>query len=157
MFEIRLARRSDASLIAHMSGELIESGLGWSWTQRRVLNSINDRDTNVIVATHNDAIAGFALLKYLEEHAHLLLFAVAPPMRRRGLGRMLWQWLKVTANVAGIRTVNLEVRAKNRGAREFYQVLGFVETETIRGYYRGIEPAVRMRASVSQVAASDSR
>ena len=47
---IRLASRFDAAGIAALSRDRIEQGLGWSWTAPRVLRSIHDRGTNVVVA-----------------------------------------------------------------------------------------------------------
>ncbi len=155
MMSIRLARRRDVTTIAGMSRVLIESGLGWSWTPQRVGRALADSATNVIVAEQAKRVVGFALMKYLEEHAHLLLFAVAADQQRRGIGRALWQWLERTARVAGIGTVHLEVRARNVSARHFYRTLGFTEAEVLRGYYRGIEPALRMRCTLSVPARSD--
>ena len=134
-----------------MSRDLIESGLGWSWTERRVLRSIRDRNTNVIVALENGRTVGFALMQYLEEEAHLLLFAVLPKYRRTGVGTAMLVWLEKTALVAGIGTIHLEVRARNEGARRFYQRMGFDELETVRGYYRGVEAAMRMRMSLRPI------
>ena len=155
MLAIRLARRRDAKAIADMSRELIESGLGWSWTPARVARSIADRETNAIVADLDGHLAGFALMQYFEEHAHLLLFAVYPRHRRRGVGGAMWAWLERTGQIAGIGTVHLEVRAGNTAARDFYRMVGFTEAETVRGYYRGVEAAVRMRRRLSSVAHSD--
>ncbi len=151
MLSIRLARKRDADTIAVMSRELIEAGLGWSWTPSRVARSILNRETNVVVADIDSRIAGFALMHYFEEHAHLLLFAVSRENRRQSVGRTLWTWLERTALVAGISTVHLEVRAGNTPAREFYRQIGFTEAETVRGYYRGVEAAIRMRRRVSNV------
>lgn len=143
--EIRLARANDASAIAVMSRDLIEHGLGWSWTTGRVRRSIGDRATNTIIAVDaRGAVHGFAIMKYLEEEAHLLLLAVAPRRRRHGIGRGLVAWLEETALVAGIGTLHLEVRASNAAGREFYRRLGFEERETLRDYYSGREAAVRM-------------
>ncbi len=146
---IRLARPADAPVIARMSRDTIEHGLGWRWTTGRVRRSIGDRATNVIVATAGNAtVLGFASMKYLEEEAHLLLLAVAPVYRRHGLGRSLLAWLDDTALVAGIGAVLLEVRAANPGAREFYRRLGYVEGERLESYYGGAEAAVRMRRNL---------
>ena len=142
--EIRLAKYREATLLAAMSRDLIEEGLGWSWTPPRVMRSLSDPETNAIVAVVDNKIAGFALMKYFTEHAHLTLFAVNPAYRRRGIGKALFNWLAETASVAGILRINLEVRAANPAAREFYRQVGFVEGETVRGYYRGIEAAIRM-------------
>ncbi|MGE0487439.1 MAG: GNAT family N-acetyltransferase [Gammaproteobacteria bacterium] len=149
---IRLARRAEARTIASMSRELIESGLGWSWTPTRVGRCIADRTTNVVVAVADQRVLGFAVMHYREERAHLLLLAVAADCRRRGIASSLWQWLETTALVAGIGTVHLEVRASNRAAQRFYAGLGFVAEETVAGYYRGIEAAVRMRCNLGRAA-----
>ena len=106
---------------------------------------MRDRNTNIIVALEARRIVGFALMKYLEEEAQLLLFAVIQVRRRTGIGRALMAWLEKTALIAGIGTIHLEVRARNGGARAFYRRMGFVEHEVIEGYYRGVEAAVRMR------------
>ena len=45
-----LAAQTDALGIARMSRDLIETGLGWSWTATRVLRSIRDPETLVLVA-----------------------------------------------------------------------------------------------------------
>lgn len=145
MLSIRLARLADARPIAIMSRDLIERGLGWSWTPQRVARSVRDRDTNVIIGEQHGALVSFALMQYLEEEAHLLLFAVLAHRRRGGVGRAMMLWLEKTALVAGIGTIHLEVRARNASARAFYRRMGFEEREVVQGYYRGVEAAVRMR------------
>ena len=84
-------------------------------------------------------------MRYLEQEAHLLLFAVSPKQRRSGVGTALIEWLEKTALIAGIETIHLEVRARNNGSRRFYRRLGYEEGDTLRGYYRGVEAAVRIR------------
>lgn len=158
-FIIRLARAEDAPQMALLSRDLIEAGLGWRWTPSRVRHKLRDRATNGLVATDGQRVVGFALMQYLEEQAHLLLFAVTVPSRRSGVGRAMLEWLEETALVAGIGRIELEVRACNLGARAFYRVLGFEEGATVPGYYAGVEAAVRMRRDlwtpVPRSAASD--
>ena len=101
--EITLARSSDAPLIAALSRDAIERGLNWSWTPQRVLRSMRDAATNTIVAREREMLAGFAIMKYREEDAHLLLMAVHSSRRRRGVASALLDWLEVTARVAGSR------------------------------------------------------
>jgi len=155
MIDIRLAQRRDAAFVARMSRDLIEYGLGWSWTAMRVLRAIRDRETNVIVAVEGKRIVGFAIMKYFDEQAHLLLFAVAANRQRQGIGRALWGWLEETTSAAGIHTVALEVRARNVVARTFYRRFGFVDVETVGGYYSGVEAAVRMQRRVLSLVRSD--
>lgn len=144
--DIRLARPTDARAIALLSREVIEVGLSWRWTPGRVLRSLSDADTNVIVAraSGRTALQGFALMKYFEHEAHLLLFAVQPVHRRHGVGSALLDWLETTARTAGTGVIRLETRASNAGARAFYRARGFVEIGRLHGYYDGVEDAVRL-------------
>ena len=147
-FSIRLARAADAPQMALLSRDLIETGLAWRWTPTRVRDSLRDRATNGLVVIAERRVVGFALMQYFEERAHLLLLAVALPWRRTGIGRAMLEWLAETALVAGIGTIDLEVRATNLGARTFYCALGFQERAMVPGYYAGRETAVRMRRSL---------
>ncbi|MGH8730073.1 MAG: GNAT family N-acetyltransferase, partial [Burkholderiales bacterium] len=64
--------------------------------------------------------------------------------QRAGLGRRLIKWLEVSALVAGISVVYLEVRANNRGAQTFYEKLGYRKIAHVPGYYSGRESALYM-------------
>ena len=141
---IRLALPQDAPHIAAMSRDLIEGGLGWSWTQPRVMRSIRDSNTNVAVAYDAAELAAFGIMKYRDEEGHLHLFAVRESHRRRGIGTELMSWFERTAVVAGIGVIYLEARVTNGQARAFYAKLGYKEIKIVRGYYRGVESAVRL-------------
>jgi ribosomal-protein-alanine N-acetyltransferase len=141
---LRLASPADAAPIAAMSRELIETGLPWSWTPERVARNLAQRDTQVLTAREGASLAGFAIMQFGEERAHLSLFAVRPDCQRQGVGRRMLEWLTETALTAGIASIHLELRETNLGARRFYLKQGFAETARIPGYYRGIETAVRM-------------
>src|SRR3954468_24442636 len=56
---ISLATAVHARSIAEMSREYIEYGLGWSWTQARVLKAIQDDSTNVAVVQERAAVVAF--------------------------------------------------------------------------------------------------
>lgn len=142
---LRLATRDDAELIAGLSRDRIERGLGWSWTVPRVLRSIRDRETNVVVATEAARTLGFGIMKYHDDDdAHLLLLAVRAEREREGLGRALVDWLERAAQVAGVAQISLEARATNPAARAFYRRLGYSEQQSVPGYYQGREACVRM-------------
>jgi len=147
---LRLARRADAVPIANLSRDLIEYGLQWRWTPVRVAASIRAADVNVLVAGIHENIAGFAIMRYGDDDAHLDLLAVAPPYRREGIGRQLLEWLEKCAVVAGISKVALEVRAGNEGAQLFYKRMGYRPLVELSGYYQGIEAALRMGRDLSR-------
>ncbi|HZN86801.1 MAG TPA: GNAT family N-acetyltransferase [Burkholderiales bacterium] len=141
---IRLAAPRDAQAIALMSRDLVETGLGWKYDAARMLQAIRAPDTLAPLACAGGRIAGFALMEFGEERAHLVLLAVRPAERRLGIGRRLVEWLVESARVAGIASLHLELRAANEAARGFYRALGFDETIVVPGYYRGREAALRM-------------
>ena len=142
---IRLAASADALRIARMSRDLIEQGLGWSWTAARVRQSIDDAQTNVVLALGIDGtLLAFAIMKYRDDDAHLLLLAVQPAQQRRGIGTALVAWLETVAVTAGAQRICLEARVTNAAARAFYARLGYIEAQVVPGYYQGREASVRM-------------
>jgi [ribosomal protein S18]-alanine N-acetyltransferase len=141
---LRLARPTEAAAIARLSRDLIEYGLQWRWTPERVAASIRTADVNVLVAIIHGGIAGFGIMRYGDDDAHLDLLAVAPSYRRSGVGRKMIEWLEKCAIVAGIVTIRLEVRAENTGAQLFYESLGYRALVRLPGYYQGVEAALRM-------------
>jgi ribosomal-protein-alanine N-acetyltransferase len=141
---VRLAEARDAQAIALMSRDLVESGLGWKYDAARVFKAIRDRETLAPVACDRGRIAGFAVMEFGDERAHLVLLAVRPAHRRLGIGRRLLEWLVDSARTAGIASVHLELRAGNEAAQGFYRAMGFDETIVVPGYYRGREAALRM-------------
>lgn len=143
-FEIRLASQRDALRIAEMSRELIEVGLGWSWTPARVLRSLQDRNTNVAVAHDGGRIIGFGIAQYHSDEAHIALFAVESASRRCGVGTALIKWMEETALTAGIGVIYLEARVSNVVARTFYRKAGYREVKIVPGMYKGIETGVRL-------------
>jgi ribosomal protein S18 acetylase RimI-like enzyme len=146
---LRLARPPDAEPIALMSRALIESGLdGWSWDPQRVARAIRSNSTNVLVATVERHLIGFAIMEFKDDHAHLSLLAVKSSHQRCGIGNRMMAWLEESALVAGIATINLELRSNNHSARQFYRALGFTETAYLPGYYRGVETALRMTRDI---------
>lgn len=141
---LKLATPGDAATIAAMSRELIEDGLVWTWTPERVARNLARRDTLVLTARDGERLAGFAIMQFGDERAHLSLLAVRPDYQRQGVARRLLEWLTESALTAGIASIGLELRETNPGARRFYLAQGYAETVRIPGYYRGVETAVRM-------------
>ncbi len=143
-FSIRLASQRDALAIAEMSRTLIEVGLGWSWTPKRVIRSVQDPETNVAVACRGEVIGGFVIARYLPDRVHIPLFAVERGVRRRGIGRALLRWVETTATTAGIGLIRLEARGTNHAARAFYRAAGYREIALEPRMYGGREAGVRL-------------
>ena len=154
--QLTLANPVDAADIAAMSRRLIEGGLPWAWTTRRVARHIDGRDSLVMVVREDSRLIGFGIMFYGEHRSHLNLLAVDPDYRRAGIGRQLVGWLEKSARTAGTFFVDLEVRADNDAALEFYTRLGYRERGRVPGYYYGREMAVRMTHDLRVASASPS-
>jgi len=154
---IRPAEPRDAQAISAMSRDFIESGLGWKYDAARVLRAMRDKETMAVVACEGGkgqtkgapggavagsvatSVAGFAIMEFGDERAHLVLLAVRPSHRRLGIGQRMLDWLLESARVAGMASIHLELRASNDAARRFYRAMGFYETVLVPGYYRSGE------------------
>jgi len=139
-----LASPGDAATLAQMARDYIETGLGWSYQPHRIGELIRDPDVTALVARDAGCTVGFAIMSFGDDRAHLVLLAVHPSRRRRGIGRRLLNWLVESATTAGIATIHVELRADNVAAYGMYEAAGFAETFRVPRYYRGRETAVRM-------------
>ncbi|MBK8509861.1 MAG: GNAT family N-acetyltransferase [Candidatus Competibacter sp.] len=142
---IILAAARDAPIIAAMSREYIEQGLGWRWTTQRVLAAIRDPERNVAVIRGGGTVIAFGIMSYAEDYAHLELLAVLPTKRRQGLASAIVVWLERAARVAGIERIFVECRRNNDAARNFYHEHCYHERQLDKGMYRGIEDGIRLQ------------
>ena len=142
--ELGFARPRDAQALALMSRDLIETDLGWGYRDETILRFIRDPDVVVLAARANRQPVGFAIMKFGDERAHLVLLAVRPSHQRQGLARRMIAWLIETSLTAGMMSIHVELRADNRAAYALYKGFGFSETLRVPGYYQGRETAVRM-------------
>ena len=147
---LELARFSDAQRLSRMSQLHIEAGLRPAWSAARITWHIRHPESIVLTARHDGLAAGFAVMRYGDDSAHLNLLAVEPAHRRRGLARKLLLWLEETALNAGTFLIGLELRAVNADAFAFYTALGYRELGRIANYYQGVEHAIRMGRDVRE-------
>lgn len=77
---------------------------------------------------------GFSLSRTVADEAELLLLAVAPDHRRRGIGGTLLRDFIDRARSLGLARVHLEVRDGNP-AIEMYRTAGFAPVGRRRNYY----------------------
>lgn len=134
---IQLATRADARQIAEMSRDTIEYGLPWGWTESRVARAILDPEMNVVVVREAGRVAGFGIMGYLQDDAHLLLLAVRPERRRSGIASAILLWLEQVAQAAGAAKIRVESREENLAARHFYNEHGYHERALRKRMYSG--------------------
>lgn len=141
---IGFANRHDAVHIGELSRLYIEEGLGWTWRPQRILEAMQNSETVVVKANVGGMFAGFAIMRFGWQEAHLDLIAVKPRFRRKGVGSSLLAWLEESVMTAGLLIVRLELRETNKKAFTFYQKRGYKRVRRIEGYYSGIENGVEL-------------
>jgi [ribosomal protein S18]-alanine N-acetyltransferase len=90
---------------------------------------------------------GFVLARAGGDEAEILTIAVAPPARRKGLGRALIQAVAAHAQILGVRNLFLEVGIGNDAAQGLYRGLGFISVGLRKAYY-GTEDADVLRLPI---------
>ncbi|CAB3677069.1 tRNA (adenosine(37)-N6)-threonylcarbamoyltransferase complex dimerization subunit type 1 TsaB [Achromobacter pestifer] len=87
------------------------------------------------VLRRDGKVAGFCILMFAPDVAHLLVIAVDKHLHRQGLGGVLLDWCEQQARQRGLEGVLLEVRPSNASAVSFYQHHGYLQIGVRRGYY----------------------
>ena len=96
------------------------------------------------------SLLGYVVVLVVGPDAEIADLAVAPEMRRRGIGRALLERALAELAEEGVRTLYLEVRESNRAARMLYEAYGFDSIGRRRGYYREpVEDALVLRREIA--------
>ena len=109
---------------------------GEAWTLPQLAGVMMMPGTWLTIARVDAAPLGFALVRSVLDECELLLLAVDPAWRGRGIGEALLRDSLRTARRRGITSMNLEVRASNT-AVHLYEKTGFEYVHRRPGYYRG--------------------
>lgn len=127
----------DLDAVMAVMDSAFDHRFGEAWTRSQCAGILPLPGVRLILArTADGAPVGFSLLRTVADDAELLLLAVAPPFRRRGIGRKLLQHFLDLAQEAGAGRVHLEVREGNP-AVAMYRRAGFSIAGRRRNYYRG--------------------
>lgn len=105
------------------------------WSRANFADSLASGYDAWVVRGADGAIAGYFLVMYAVDEAHLLDVAVASDRQGQGLGRHLLDQVAARSRGQGMESVLLEVRPSNLRALEVYRKYGFVEIGRRKGYY----------------------
>lgn len=72
---------------------------------------------------------------FKDDIVRVVAFAIDDKHQNQGWGSMAWEIFRLAAKAQGYNFVQLEVRAKNTLAQNFYKKRGLVIQEILRGYY----------------------
>jgi ribosomal-protein-alanine N-acetyltransferase len=122
----------DALMVAAFDAEY-----GEAWTRAQLDAVLAMPGVWLTLARHGRRVVGFSLHRIILDEAELLLLAISPDMRRRGIARALIERGCAEARSTGARRLHLEVREGNP-ATALYQSAGFTPAGRRREYYRGV-------------------
>ena len=130
---IRIARKSDAVPLAHLSG-----GLGYPTTIQEIENRLNNLfslSDNAIYIAEIDFVVGWihvAVRQTLESNAYVEIcgFVIAEKYRNSGIGSLLAAKAEDWAREKGYSRVRVRTNILRKEARSFYKKLGYHTSKT---------------------------
>lgn len=145
---LRQLETADVPVVAEIERQVFSD----PWPESFFVGELSARHAYARVAEVAGKIAGYSLAWLGETEGHLGNLAVAPGLRRRGIGRALLDDLMACARERRVASITLEVRVSNFEAQWLYRAYGFRVAGLRRRYYRDTgEDALVMRWSLSDV------
>ena len=138
-----LAPSDDVDRIMEVMEQAFPPEYGEAWNRRQVSDALLLAGTHYTLITPSGTVgpepheetAGFTLSRGLFDEEELLLFAIAPAWRRRGLGHALLAHFIEECRQRGKKRLFLEMR-RNKSAGILYAAHGFRPIGIRPRYYR---------------------
>ncbi len=129
--------------IMYVMREAFDSRYGEAWTRRQVADALVSPNTHYLLSGQRggepiiaERTTGFTLSRHAADEEELLLIAVRPELRSKGIGLKLLEDLAERAKERRTTKIFLEMRDGNP-AEHLYREFGFVQVGIRPGYYRG--------------------
>lgn len=128
----------DLDQVITVMQEAFDPAFGEAWTRSQCAGILPMSGVTLYVARspYDEETIGFSLQRVIADEAELLLLAVAPSWRGRGIGRALLGQFIDDARGRGAHRLHLEVRDGNQAIR-MYRLAGFDLAGRRRKYYHG--------------------
>ena len=136
LIELRAGTARDLATVNAIMQEAFDPRFGEAWTKAQCLGMLSLPDVWLTLAAVDGADLGFALARSTGPDAELLLLAIRPAARRRGIGGALLRATIAEARSRDSANLFLEVRAGNDAAH-LYLREGFTSIGHRKDYYRG--------------------
>jgi ribosomal-protein-alanine N-acetyltransferase len=110
------------------------------WSRAMFVSELANRRTSCLLVARagetREVIVGHLGFRVVIDEMHVVLVAVHPSWRRRGIARQMLEQAMHKARLAACRKATLEVRVSNVAAQRLYFQLGFAPVGTRPRYYR---------------------
>ncbi len=105
------------------------------WFEEEFIRCLRQRNCIGMVAEHAERVVGFMIYELHKSRLHILNFAVASDVRRRGIGRQMIDKLISKLSSQRRTRITLEVRETNLAAQVFFRAAGFRATSVLHDFY----------------------
>jgi ribosomal-protein-alanine N-acetyltransferase len=106
------------------------------WSRANFMDSLSSGyDAWVLREPDEGVLAGYFLVMYAVDEAHLLDVAVSGERHGSGLGRFLLDRIAARSRAMGMTSILLEVRPSNERALQVYGRYGYAQIGRRKGYY----------------------
>ncbi|MEY7852220.1 ribosomal protein S18-alanine N-acetyltransferase [Natrarchaeobius sp. A-rgal3] len=139
---IRPAERADLLAVTHIENASFTQPWPYDAFERFL------DEPGFLIAEHEGDVAGYVVAdvsrNFGRRLGHVKDIAVHPERRGIGVGSALLTRILAVLTAQGARTVKLEVRRSNDGAKRLYRRFGFEPLRRVPGYYEDGEDALVM-------------
>jgi ribosomal-protein-alanine N-acetyltransferase len=105
------------------------------WSEDDFLRQLRQRNSIGMVADIDDKVAGYMIYELAKSRLRLVNMAVAPEIRRQGIGTQMIEKLASKLSRERRSQVALAVRESNLPAQLFFRDCGFKAVNTLRHHY----------------------
>ena len=103
----------------------------WNDPSRDIDRKLTRDAANLLVLVVDDELVGSVMVGYEGHRGWINYLAVHPGHQRRGLGRVLMDEAERRLRELGCAKVNLQIRASNSAAVEFYRHIGYTVDDVV--------------------------
>lgn len=129
--EVREMTMEDAAAVAEMEHQLFSD----AWSEKSVLETLEQENTICLTALKAGRIAGYALVYAAADEAEIARIAVTKELQRQGVARAILQKLEEICKEKNVSKLLLDVRESNTPARTLYESAGFREDGIRQRFY----------------------
>jgi len=133
--ELASGGAADADAVDRVMQAAFDARYGEAWTRSQCIGILAMPGVWLTLAKVDAQVIGFALVRAIMDEAELLLIAVDPAHRRRGVGDALIRSVVAECRGRGVHHLHLEVRANNP-AVALYTRHDFAKAGVRKAYYR---------------------
>ena len=112
-----------------------QDSFDYSWTEDDFLRCLRQRNCIGMVAEHDHKIVGFMIYELHKSRLQILNFAVAPEVRRSGVGSQMVLRLIDKLSQQRRNEIMLECRERNLEGQLFFRNQAFRATNVLRCHY----------------------